>query len=496
MSPTREDEENTPEDSRQAKLAALRDAGIPPYPNSCQRDTSLKLLQDEMKDLPSDEVTERTVSVVGRISSIRNSGMFIDINDGTDKVQVFHNIKKVEEHVTFLLSNLDIGDCIGVTGIVRRTKRGELTVNGNSLSLLSKAVIAPPEKYHGLTDIENRYRKREADLIANADSRNILRTRFAMVSKIRSFMADQGFMEVETPILQPIYGGAVARPFITHHNTLDLDLYLRIAPELYLKRLLVGGLSDKIFEMNRSFRNEGISTRHNPEFTMLEAYQAYADVSDMMELVEGIVCSALGAEDLVVKGNGEDITFTRPFRKLSMTGSVSDLLGRNVLDMDASELRNLAQNRYESADLANMSWGDLVAYVYEEEIEKGIVQPTHVMDFPAEISPLAKQSESDPRVADRFETICNGMEIANAFSEQNDPHLQEQIFADQVEQTKNSVEGLKEVDYNYIEALKLGLPPSGGLGVGIDRLAMLVTEVQSIREVIAFPTMRPVRPKS
>ncbi len=481
---------------RLEKADALRARGGDPYPARVARTDSNRELQRLFAELPADTASERDAKVAGRIQSIRNSGMFIDIYDGTDKLQLYTNLKSASPEILQTLEVLDLGDIVGAAGRIRRTRRGELTLDVAAISLLAKALLPPPEKFHGVTDTELRYRKRYVDFIASPESRQILLTRFRLISAIRSFLVAQGFLEVETPILQPIYGGATAEPFRTHHNALGIDLYLRIAPELYLKRLLVGGISDKIFELNRNFRNEGLSTRHNPEFTMLEVYQAYADVSDMMRLLEHLISEALKATNgttRVVIG-GVEVEVTPPFPQVSMLDEASRALGVDFrAEGDLTKLRKLVAAKTEREDVAQASWGELVELVFSTQCEAQMIAPTHVVDFPADISPLAKRSAADPRIAERFETFCAGMEIANAFSEMNDPIAQRAILEEQVRLARTQGERTRELDADFLEALEYGMPPSGGLGVGIDRLAMIAAGVTSIREVIAFPTVRPLQ---
>jgi lysyl-tRNA synthetase class 2 len=486
---------NTFRDRRIEKMEAFRSDGGDPYPARVQRSDSNRALQQEFATLTPDTVADKRAQVAGRIQSIRNDGMFIDIFDGTDRLQLFTDLKTASPELKTVLKALDLGDFIGASGQVRRTRRGELTLNVEAMTLLTKALLPPPEKYHGVTDTELRYRKRYVDFIASAESRQVLLTRYKLISAVRSFLTAEGFLEVETPILQPLYGGATAEPFRTHHNTLDMDLYLRIAPELYLKRLLVGGVSDKIFELNRNFRNEGLSTRHNPEFTMLEVYQAYADVAVMMDLLERMMAfavqSATGATR--VKLGDAEIEITPPFPRLSMIDEASRALGVDFRkENDLVKLRALVAGKLKHEVDVQATWGDLVALVFETLCEAKLVEPTHVVDFPADISPLAKRSAVDPRIAERFETYCFGMEIANAFSEMNDPLAQRRILEQQVEAAHRAKEFDKKVDEDFLEALEYGMPPSGGLGVGIDRLAMIAAGVSSIREVIAFPTVRPL----
>ncbi len=480
-------------EARRAKAGRLRELGLDPYPARTRRSHRNADLQKEFAGLANGESAPATVQVAGRAVSVRNSGMFIDINDGTAKLQLYCNVKEPSESVRNLLEALDLGDFIGASGTVRRTKRGELTVDVQSAEMLSKALRQPPEKYHGLADVETRYRKRYLDLIANEESRAALMARAHIVSAIRAFFTANGYIEVETPMLQPIYGGAAARPFRTHHNTLDIDLYLRIAPELYLKRLLVGGLSDRIFEVNRNFRNEGISTRHNPEFTMLEAYEAYADYKRMMELLEGLVeaCAMAARGTTSVTFGEHSIDVKPPFRRLSMVDEVSKALGEDVRKLDAAQMRALASQKLGGGVEPGASWGEVIEHVFNERIEGSLIEPTHVVDFPADISPLAKRSADDPRIAERFETFCLGMEIANAFSEMNDPVAQRTILEAQVAAARQQGEAERVLDADFLEALEYGMPPAGGLGVGVDRLVMILTGLTTIREVIAFPTQRP-----
>jgi lysyl-tRNA synthetase class 2 len=479
--------------ARRAKADQLRRDGIDPYPARWQRTLRNADVQKQFADLPAGESSGTEVGVAGRVLAIRNSGMFIDLNDGSGRLQVYFNIKDLSEPLQRVLASLDLGDFLGAAGTVRRTKRGELTVDVTAAAILAKALRAPPEKYHGLADVETRYRKRYLDLIANESSRDVLLARARMIASIRRYFEENGYIEVETPMLQTIYGGAAARPFRTHHNTLDLDLYLRIAPELYLKRLLVGGLSDRIFEINRNFRNEGISTRHNPEFTMLEAYEAYADYERMMALFEGMVercCLAVRGTTLIsVDGTSADLK--PPFRRLSMVDAASAALGEDLRAMDDQQARAAAERRLGRELDRGSGWGDAVEQLFTELVETTLVEPTHVIDFPSAISPLAKRSVADERIAERFETFCLGMEIANAFSEMNDPVAQRDILEAQVKLAHQRGEHESVLDGDFLEALEHGMPPAGGLGVGIDRLAMMLTGSASIREVIAFPTMRP-----
>jgi lysyl-tRNA synthetase class 2 len=388
---------------------------------------------------------------------------------------------------------LDLGDWIGVTGIVRRTKRGELTVNVESLELLSKTLLPPPEKYHGLMDVETKYRQRYLDLMANEKSRDRLRQRSQIIAATRNFLMDRGFLEVETPMLHTIPGGAAAKPFTTHHNALNMNMYLRIAPELFLKRLVVGGLSDKVFEINRNFRNEGISPRHNPEFTMLELYQAYADYHDMMQLTEDLFQYAatrvLGT--LKITYGEREIDLSSPWRRKSMLELVKEATDVDFDQFKTAEEAILAAKKFGVHVEKTANWGKVVEAVFGEKVEHTLIQPTHVTDMPLDISPLAKIHRTNPRLTERFETYINCWEVANAFSELTDPVDQRERFEAQVKNRESGDEEAHHMDHDFITALEHGMPPTGGLGIGMDRMIMLLTNAPSIRDVISFPTMRP-----
>jgi lysyl-tRNA synthetase class 2 len=444
--------------------------------------------------LAAGDKTSATVHVAGRIMAIRNNGMFIDILDDSDRLQIFHDLKHATPERVELLKLLDIGDIIGVAGTVRRTPRGEITVDAAEITLLAKALEPPPEKFHGLKDVDQRFRHREQDLVATQKTRLALRARYKMVAAMRQFLNDRGFIEAETPVLQTIAGGALARPFITHHNALDMPLYLRIATELHLKRLVIGGLSEKVYEIGRLFRNEGISPRHNPEFTTIELYQAYVDYTAMIEIVEVLVhhvAMALHGTTKVKFGDTE-IDFTPPWPRTSMVDLIKE---HTKLDLyafpDATAAREQAVKIGVSTE-PGLSWGQVVEAVFGEKVEHTLIQPIHVMDLPKDISPLAKAWPDRPHVAQRFESFVNGWEIANAFSELNDPREQRARFLEQAEQKRGPDDPPHPIDEDFIKALAFGMPPMGGMGMGLDRLAMLLTDSQSIREVIAFPTMRPV----
>jgi lysyl-tRNA synthetase, class II len=475
------------------KLAALRGLGIDPYPVGFARTDQAADLACRYAALPTGVETNDAVRVAGRIQAMRNSGMFIDLHDASGKIQVFCHKDYLPPDGLALLRLLDIGDLIGVEGRVRRTPRGELTVNATALALLAKALRPLPEKYHGLSDIELRYRQRYLDLIMNPQSRETLRRRSQIVAAMRAFLFARGYLEVETPMLHTIPGGAAAKPFITHHNALDIDLYLRVAPELHLKRLVVGGLSEKLFEINRCFRNEGLSPRHNPEFTTLELYQAYADYTDMMALIEQIVAhvAEVAVGGLKIGYGGTAIDLTPPWPRRSMAELVSEATGIDFLAIgDAASAREAA-GRLGCALAGNESWGQALEAAFAARVEDRLIQPVHVTGFPRDISPLAKADRNDPRLVERFETYIYGWEIANAFSELNDPLDQRARFEAQMLARAAGDEEAQMLDEDYVTALEYGLPPCGGLGLGIDRLVMLLTDSPSIRDVIAFPTLRP-----
>jgi len=480
--------------TRIQKLNDLVDKGINPYPYTYDRTASAAELHEKYKELPAEGEDSKVFSVAGRIMAMRNSGMFIDLVDSSGKIQLFTHKENVDEEKIKLLKLLDVGDIIGVQGNVRRTPRGELSIKVSDFKILSKSLLPLPEKWHGLTDVETRYRQRYVDMIMNEEVRDTFLKRSLIIKEIRDYLTKRGFLEVETPMLQTIAGGATARPFKTFHNTLDLEMFLRIAPELYLKRLMVGGLSEKIFELNRTFRNEGISPKHNPEFTMLELYQAYVDYNEMMALTENLISSVaqnvLGT--MIINYQGNEINLTPPWDRMTMLGSVKKYTG-----IDFGQFLSIPEAAGEAKKLGveveeGDTWGVILDKVFEINVEPHLIQPVHIIDYPRDISPLAKPHRDDNRLVERFETRINGWEVANAFSELTDPIDQRRRFEQQVSTKKvNDFETPAEVDYDYITALEYGMPPSGGLGIGIDRLIMLLTDSSNIRDVIAFPTMRP-----
>ncbi len=478
--------------TRIQKLADLADKGVNPYPYSFDKDINAADLQEKYKSLEAGVETEDVYSVAGRVMAIRNSGMFIDLMDATGKIQIFSHKENLTEEQLKILKLIDIGDIAGFKGTIRRTPRGELSIKATSLKILSKSLLPLPEKFHGLTDVETRYRQRYVDMIVNEDVRKTFVLRSRIIQKIREYLTKQGFLEVETPMLHPQAGGANARPFITHHNTLDMDMYLRIAPELYLKRLMVGGLSEKIFEINRSFRNEGIDIRHNPEFTMMELYQAYVDYNEMMVLTENLVSSI--AQDLLgtmkIQYGENEIDLTPPWDRKTMLGAIKEYTEidfNNVFTVD--EAKSKAKSiGIDASECEN--WGQVLDLIFEEKVEPHLIQPVHIIDYPRDISPLAKVHRDNERLTERFETRVNGWEIANAFSELTDPIDQRMRFEAQARAKANGDEEAMEIDEDFICALEHGMPPAGGLGIGIDRIVMLLTNSPSIRDVIAFPTLK------
>jgi lysyl-tRNA synthetase class 2 len=488
-------EENQFRAARLEKLRGLRELGVDPYPYSYARTAEAAELERRYADLAAGQMTEDRVRIAGRIRAIRNSGMFIDLHDVSGKVQVFSHKDHLSPEQLQLVRLLDLGDAIGVEGIVRRTPRGELTVNATEVTVLAKALLPLPEKFHGLTDIEMRYRQRYLDLIMNPQSRETLRRRSLIVSAIRRALLDRGYLEVETPMLHAIVGGASAKPFVTHHNALDIDLYLRVAPELHLKRLIVGGLSDKVFEISRNFRNEGLSPRHNPEFTSLELYEAYVDYTAMIDITELLIAeaakAATGTGSTRVTYQGTEIELAGPWPRRPMCDLVREKTGVDFLAIRSDQEGRDAAKRLGVDVLPGGGWGRAVEAVFGAMVEDSLIQPVHVTDFPREISPLAKAHRSDPRLVERFETYINGWEIANAFSELTDPQDQLARFEAQMKERERGDEEAQMLDQDYVTALEHGLPPTGGLGIGIDRLVMILTDSPSIRDVIAFPTMRP-----
>jgi lysyl-tRNA synthetase class 2 len=479
---------------RRAKLDALRASGEEPYRLRYDVDARSSELAVRYATLPDGEETADVVHVAGRVVALRDQGraLFIVLRDATGDLQLFCRVNVLGEAGFARAKDLDLGDWIGAEGTVMRTRRGELSVAPISVELLSKSLRPLPEKFHGLADTETRYRQRYVDLIANPEVRATFAKRFAIVAAIRRFMDAAGFLEVETPMLHPIPGGATAKPFITHHNALDMEFYLRIAPELYLKRLLVGGF-ERVYEINRSFRNEGISVRHTPEFTMLECYQAFGDLRSMMELVEGmlrqVTTEVLGSSTVTYQG--VEVDFGAPWRRATMIGLTSEAAGEDVSFARAlDDLRALCVTHQVPFE---KTWGKgkLITELFEKLVERFLVQPTFVTDYPLETSPLARRKTGEPELTDRFELIVCGREIANAFSELVDPVDQRERFAAQMAAKAHGDEEAMGYDEDYLRAMEYGMPPAGGMGIGIDRLVMLLTDSASIRDVLLFPHLRP-----
>lgn len=480
--------------TRLAKRAALFEAGQNPYPEHSELEDYVADIETKYADLADGEDTEDVVKIAGRVVAKRGQGkiMFIVVRDATAEIQLFCRINDMDEAAWNTLKALDLGDILGVTGVVVRTQRGQLSVAPKSATLLSKAVRPLPEKFHGLSDKETRYRQRYVDLIANDDVRETFRKRSQILSTFRRFMESDGYMEVETPILQTIQGGATAKPFITHFNALDQECYLRIATELHLKRCIVGGF-ERVFEIGRIFRNEGMDLTHNPEFTTMEAYRAFSDLEGMKALAQGVIKAANKAigNPEVIEYQGQTIDLSGEWASRPMTDIVSDVLGKQVtIDTPVEELAAAAR---EKGLEIKPEWtvGKIIAEIYDELGEDTIVNPTFVCDYPIEVSPLAKRFEDDPRLTHRFELVIAGHEYANAFSELNDPVDQAERFAAQMAEKAGGDDEAMEYDEDYVRALEYGMPPAGGIGIGIDRVVMLLTNQASIRDVLLFPHMKP-----
>lgn len=477
---------------RRDKLANLQSQGKDPFEiTTCDRDT---LNQDIANNF--EEFENKDVCIAGRIMSWRDMGKatFIDVHDRTGRMQVYIRINDVGEDVYKGMSNWDIGDIISVKGFVFRTRRGEISIHAKEITLLSKSLLPLPDKFHGLKDIDLRYRQRYVDLIVNPDVKNNFIKRSTIIKTIRKVLDNKGYIEVETPILNTIPGGAAARPFITHHNTLDLDMYLRIAPELYLKRLIVGGM-EKVYEIGRLFRNEGMDVKHNPEFTTIELYEAYTDYNGMMDITEELIyesaMAVCGTDKITYQG--EEISLALPFKRMTMIDAVkeytgvdfSEFIGDTVKAQDIAKQLNLEVK-------PSHTWGDILNIAFEEKVEENIVQPTFIYDYPVEVSPLTKRKKGQPELVERFELFVTRRELANAYSELNDPIDQRKRFERQVELREAGDEEANMIDEDFLTSLEYGMAPTGGMGMGIDRLVMLLTNSPSIRDVIAFPTMRQI----
>ncbi len=494
---------------RQAKLAEIIELGVDPYPHRFEATASIRAIVAEHAPASAEtlEASRPEVRAAGRVLGIRSFGKasFLVLSDGLERLQVYVRADSLDPDSFRLFQRLDFGDHIGVHGRVFRTRTNELTIWAARLVFLAKCLVPLPEKWHGLTDVEIRYRQRYLDLIVNPDSRRVFEVRARVVAGLRGFLDARGFLEVETPMMQPMAGGALARPFITHHNALDLDLFLRIAPELYLKRLTVGGM-ERVYEINRNFRNEGISTQHNPEFTMLELYQAYADYEQLMALIEvmfGRIVADIAGGAAVPYGE-HMLSFAAPFRRLRLREAAAEAATRRLAEAGAGQLAPVTadqfRDRARAADVAaalgldvpgSHGAGRLATAIFEALWESDLVQPTFVYDFPTEVSPLAKQRADDPDTVERFELYAGGFEVVNGFSELNDPVEQRRRFEAQLRERAQGDTEAHQMDEDYIRALEYGLPPTAGLGIGIDRLVMLLTNSPSIRDVILFPLMRP-----
>lgn len=434
----------------------------------------------------------KEVTICGRIMAYRGHGktIFMDIKDISGRMQLFLNAKNLSEDDFDFLKKLDMGDIIGVTGTLFTTKMGEITVKGDSITMLCKSLRPLPEKHHGLKDIETRYRQRYVDLIVNRDVQKTFVCRSQIISSVREFLNSKSFLEVETPMMQSIAGGAQAKPFITHHEALGMQLYLRIAPELFLKRLLVGDM-DRVYELNRNFRNEGLSRRHNPEFTMLEIYEAYADYNDMMQLTEDIFEYAIEKVPHVNEIKNPNVDFSFPWKRLTIKEAINEYTEANIVDdTDLDELNKVVAQLSLHPE-KGLNADQTLLFIFEECVEDKLINPTFIIDYPASLCPLTKRKVNNPKIAERFELFINGQEIANAYTELNDPKIQLENFQSQIENAKEGDDEIaKEVDYDYVRALEHGMPPAGGLGIGIDRMIMLLTGSDSIRDVILFPQLK------
>ncbi|HEX6801411.1 MAG TPA: lysine--tRNA ligase [Candidatus Binatia bacterium] len=492
------DDSNEQIEVRRQKLAKLRETGAVVYPNDFKPTHSSADAVRIAADISDEDLhrTPREVCVAGRIMALRRMGKasFFHVQDRRGKLQIYARKDRLGDDAYALFQSMDTGDIVGVRGHLFRTKTKELTVEAQELRLLTKCLRPLPEKWHGLADVEVRYRQRYVDLMVNPEVRAVFEQRSRIVKLLRRFFEERDFLEVETPMMQPIPGGAAAKPFVTHHNTLDMELYLRVAPELFLKRLLVGGF-ERVFELNRNFRNEGISVRHNPEFTMVEFYQAYATFTDLIELTEELIVSLAKqvVGSLQVSYGEHVIDLTPPWRRLTIRDAIIVHGGATAADVDSIHgLQGFAKRNDLKVNLS-APYGNLLVEIFEEVAEAKLIQPTFITGYPIEVSPLARQNDENPALVDRFELYIGGRELANAFSELNDPADQRQRFLQQMEARAAGDEAANPIDDDYVRALEYGMPPAAGEGIGIDRLTMFLTNSQSIRDVILFPLLRPQR---
>lgn len=476
---------------RRDKLEALKNEGKDPFlTTSYTRTAYAQPIVDAFDDYEG-----REVSIAGRMMSRRIMGKasFIDVRDASGRIQSYVRRDEIGDEPYADFKKWDIGDIVGIRGEVFRTQKGEISIKAHEITLLSKSLLPLPEKWHGLKDTELRYRQRYVDLIVNPEVKDTFVKRSKIITAIRSFLEAKGYIEVETPVLHAIAGGAAARPFITHHNALDIDMYMRIALELHLKRLIVGGF-DKVYEIGRVFRNEGIDTRHNPEFTLLELYEAYTDYHGMMDITEDMVIhvceKVLGSTKVMYQG--VEIDFSKGWKRMTMAEAVKEYAGIDFMALSPEEALEAVKAKGLEIEKGKESWGDLMALCYDEYVEANLMQPTFITDYPVEISPLAKRKPSDPRLTERFECFIYGRELCNAFSELNDPIDQKERFERQVALRAAGDEEAGMMDEDFINALEYGMPPTGGMGMGIDRLVMFLTDAASIRDVLLFPTMKPL----
>ena len=472
--------------ARRRKLERLREEGVDPFPHDFDDVAAIDAVRDGYDALEAGAETDDRYRIAGRIAARRGQGKaaFIDLVDRSGRMQLHARVDVLGQESLDRLVGLDLGDLVGVDGTVFRSRRGELSLKVDGWTLLAKSLRPPPEKHHGVQDVETRFRHRELDLMSSEETRALFITRAKIVAAVRRFLDDAGFVEVETPVLQPLYGGANARPFTTHHNALDRDLYLRIATELYLKRCIVGGL-EKVYELGKDFRNEGVSHKHNPEFTMVEFYEAYADYLDVAARTEQLVAAAADAA-----GYAGEIHLAPPWRRETLAGSIVTRTGIDILAARDRDQLAAAMEEKGMRVPPDDTWAQLVDELVTKHVEPTLIEPTFLLDYPVELSPFAKRHRDDDRLVERFEAYVNGMEIANAFSELNDPDEQRRRFEQQRAHAEAGDDEAQPYDESFLHALELGMPPTGGVGIGIDRLVMLLTGRRSIREVVLFPAMR------